>query len=88
MTASVGDTVHFRCLITEGHPVADMVWYKSNTVIATGGNGKTNYTVGFLLTFERVKKSDEGTYFCAAVNKAGFARKFGVLHVSGKLTSP
>ena len=61
-----------------------MVWYKGMVVLPTVENEKANYSSGLLLAFESVKKSEEGTYFCAAVNKAGFAKKFAVLRVSGK----
>ena len=84
LTASIGDTVHFRCLVTEGQPVADMVWYKNNVVLSTNKSSEKNYTAGLLLTFDSVTKSEEGTYFCAAVNKAGFARELATLSVSGR----
>ena len=61
-----------------------MAWFKDNKVLSASGNLQVNSTYdGLELRLENVQKRDEGGYFCAAVNKAGFSRKIAFLNVSG-----
>lgn len=76
--------MHFRCVITDGQPVEEMVWYKDNKVLASSVIKQANITAELLLKFENVQKSNEGEYYCAAVNKVGFAKEVAILAVSGK----
>ena len=69
--------------MTEGKPVDDILWYKGKGSLLEDSKKQGNSSSDLVLEFQKVKKEDEGEYFCAAVNKAGFAKSSAVLKVSG-----
>ena len=84
----IGSKVHFRCIVTAGQPVKDILWYKSDGELIVDGLKRRNRSDDLVLAFNKVEKQDEGEYFCAAVNNVGFAKANAKLKVSGMLASP
>ena len=82
----IGHMVKFRCVVTEGHPVLNLAWYKGDGTLLIDGSRMHNITDGLVLEFKQAKKKDEGDYLCAAKNKAGFMRAIAVLTVSGEIS--
>ncbi|XP_069745129.1 junctional adhesion molecule B-like isoform X2 [Narcine bancroftii] len=78
-SAMSGSTVELVCKESEGSPPSEYTWYKDNRPLleAPGRDPTANnvsYTVNRktgLLTFNPVRKTNSGSYFCKAHNKVG-----------------
>lgn len=79
----IGAKVHFRCIVTAGQPIKDILWYKSDGELIVDGLKRKNRSDDLVLAFNKVDKQDEGQYFCAIVNNVGFAKATAKLKVSG-----
>ncbi|GBL86951.1 Neogenin [Araneus ventricosus] len=66
LTVYPGQTAYFPCSI-QGHPPADIVWYKDDRLLRQDKDRMTLLPSG-ALEIQHVKSSDSGTYKCNASN--------------------
>ncbi|XP_055934976.1 neogenin-like isoform X4 [Argiope bruennichi] len=66
LTVYPGQTAYFPCSI-QGHPPADIIWYKDDRLLRLDKDRMTLLPSG-ALEIQHVKSSDSGTYKCNASN--------------------
>ena len=80
----VGSTAVFECIFT-GNPKPKVEWFKNNTRIAKGKNGRFNVNDQLLIILG-VQFDDAGTYSCRVSNALGMKQQIAKLAVvSGML---
>ena len=80
----VGSTAVFECIFT-GNPKPKVEWFKNNTRLLKGKNGRYSLS-DQLLIIMGVRFDDAGTYSCRVSNALGMKQQIAKLAVvSGKL---
>ncbi len=75
----VSSTAVFECMFT-GNPKPKVEWFKNNTKIQKGKNGRHTVSDQLLIILE-VRMEDAGTYSCRVSNALGMNQQFAKLAV-------